>query len=266
MFTNMLKIKTVVIACLAVCAVSLARADAPSEGSTPIEKTKNSGASKKTASKAPDFGPGVIEVSDYELNTFVFPYPVKKGIIFKSDAPVEGEPIYLANKTQAVIQFGKSKTPVQMVVPLANDDTLTIRVLPRPIPGVTHPINGAKKKLVTPAESKTPSASDAPRSGEDVELLKFTIMNGTPPNGFDIVSLPGITRFDKFSVIPLAAWSNGEKNLYVFSLVATKGQAAVVTPPQFYRQGITAVMINGGEVVDEKTSPQLFIIEEASDE
>lgn len=265
MFTNILKIKTVVAACFALCAVSMANADAPGEGSTPLEKTK-SGNSKKVSTKAPDFGPGVIEVSDNELNTFIFPYPVKKGIIFKEGAPIEGEPIYLANKTQAIIQFGKSKTPVQMLVPLANDDTLTLRVIPRAIPGVTVAANGAKKKLVAAPESKTPSSSDAPRSGEDVELLKYAIVNGTPPGGFDTVSLPGITRFDKFSVIPLAAWSNGDKNLYVFSLVAAKGQSAVVTPPQFYRQGITAVMINGGEVVDEKTTPQLFIIEEASDE
>jgi hypothetical protein len=52
----------------------------------------------------------------------------------------------------------------------------------------------------------------------------------------------------------------------VFSLVAVTGQTAIVSPPQFYRTGITAALIDG-DVVDATHSPTLYIVEEVgSDE
>jgi hypothetical protein len=38
-----------------------------------------------------------------------------------------------------------------------------------------------------------------------------------------------------------------------------------VANPQFYRPGITAVLLDG-DVVDARNSPQLFIVEELNDE
>jgi hypothetical protein len=51
----------------------------------------------------------------------------------------------------------------------------------------------------------------------------------------------------------------------IFSLVSVPGQTAVVAPPQFYREGITAVMIDG-DVVDSNSSPNLYVVEELHDE
>lgn len=210
---------------------------------------------------------GAVTVSDYEFNTFVFPIPVKR-VFFPSDAPVSGKPIYLAENTQVMLQFKKgSGNPVQMVAELENSSVVTVRVVPRAVPGVVHSVNGARIK-VSPAARKEASAgrtTGAPRS-EDLELLKYLMTNHEAPAGFDPVKLPSTVRFDKFSVVPLASWSNGaDKRIHIFSLAAVPGQTAVVAPPQFYRDGITAVMLDG-DVVDDNTTAQLFIVEELNDE
>lgn len=210
--------------------------------------------------------PGAVTVSDYEFNTFVFPASIKR-VHFPAGSPVLGAPIYLSNNTQVMLQFAKGEgKPVQMVAELEDGQVVQMRVVPRSVPGVVHAVNGARAKA-RPAVTGTASTSPvqaAPR-GEDIELLKYLVTSKQPPAVFEPVALPGVTKFDKFSVVPLAAWSDGLKRVMVFSLVSVPGQTAVVAPPQFYRPGITAVMLDG-DVVDEGNSPQLFVVEELNDE
>ncbi len=229
-------------------------------------QAKASKASSKGAIEAPV--PGAVTVSDYEFNTFVFPHPIKK-IFFPAGSPVEGRPVYLAENTQVMLQFTKGHTkPVQMVAELENGEVVTLRVAPRAVPGVAHAVNGARSRTSrAPArvEGSEASQAAAPR-GEDIELLKQMMARNEPPAGFDPIKLPPPTRFDKFTVVPLAGWSDGaSKRVLVFSLVGVPGQTAVVAPPQFYRPGITAVMLDG-DVVDGQASPQLFVVEELNDE
>ncbi len=212
---------------------------------------------------------GAVTVSDYEFNTFVFPDVIKR-IFFPAGSPVVGKPVYLAENTQVMLQFAKGNDkPIQMVAELESGDVVTMRVVPKPVAGVTHAINGARPRTAALAARKA-AAGDAPQSaaprGEDIELLKQMMARNEPPSGFDPVKLPRPTKFDKFTVVPLAGWSDGSaKRILVFSLVALPGQTAVVAPPQFYRPGITAVMLNG-DVVDAESSPQLFVVEELRDE
>ncbi len=213
--------------------------------------------------------PGAVTVSDYELNTFVFPSAIRK-IYFPAGSPVLGNPIYLSDNQQVMLQFSKGDDkPVQMVAELADGQVVQLRVVPRAVPGVVHSVNGARVQRRAPAATNdamvaSGQAQVAPR-GEDIEVLKLLVSTREAPPGFESVALPGLTRFDKFSVVPLAAWSDGLKRLMVFSLVSVPGQTAVVAPPQFYRQGITAVMLDG-DVVDDANSPQLFVVEELNDE
>lgn len=211
--------------------------------------------------------PGAVTVSDYEFNTFVFPDAIKR-IFFPAGSPVVGKPVYLAENTQVMLQFAKGNDkPVQMVAELENGQVVTLRVVTRAVPGVTHAVNGARvRTAAAPRQPASEQAQAAAPRGEDIELLKQLTSKGEPPSGFDPVSLPRPTRFDKFSVVPLAGWSDGAgKRILVFSLVAVPGQTAVVAPPQFYRPGITAVMLDG-DVVDAQNSPQLFVVEELNDE
>ncbi|MDO8416293.1 MAG: hypothetical protein Q7S87_08800 [Agitococcus sp.] len=209
---------------------------------------------------------GVVSVSDFELNTFVFSDPVKR-IFFPAGSAVKGAPIYLQENTQVMLQFDKGQKPIQMVAELANGGTEAIRVQPKAIPGVVHAVNGARSsrtgsKRIVAQDSTSPAS---PRA-EDIELLKKLAATGEAPSGFDPISLPRPTRFDKFTVVPLAGWSDGAtKRIIVFSLVAAQGQTAVVSPPQFYRQGISAVVVDG-DVVDNANSPQLYVVEDLNND
>ena len=220
---------------------------------------------KSTEIEAPV--PGAVTVSDYEFNTFVFPAAIKR-VFFPTGAPVTGKPIYLADNTQVMLQFAKGgDKPVQMVAELVNDSVVTLRVVPRSIPGVVHAVNGARVKPVTGAPKVAASEAKASVSphGADIELLKVLMTQHEPPANFEQVKLPNPVKFDKFSVVPLASWSDGaSKRIHIFSLVAVPGQTAVVAAPQFYRDGITAVMLDG-DVVDDTNSPQLFVVEELND-
>lgn len=235
-----------------------------------VPVTSSAAAPKKVASQStPVSMEGVIDVSDYEFNTFVFSAPVKQ-ILFPTGSPVNGNPIYLAENTQVMLEFQKSQKPIQLVAELENDTVLTLRVFPKKIPGISHAVNGARPKSATPSKKQVAAATEnktnaSPR-GEDIELLKQLMTTHQPPAGFEPVKLPPTVKFDKFSVIPMASWADGvSKRIHIFSLVAASGQTAVVAPPQFYRDGINAVMLDD-DVVDETHTPQLFVVEEFADE
>lgn len=250
---------------LAAALAGVLMATGVSASAAPAKKSKS--AEKAVVDESPA---GVVLVSSYEYNTFVLPSPIKR-LFFPAGTPIVGKPIYLADNTQVMVQMEKApkgSKPIQMIMELENEEVVTLRVLPREVPGVVHSINGALPKVKKSTSAKGPvvaAQSEAPR-GEDIELLKQLMARGEPPSGFEPVSLPAPTRFDKFTVVPLAGWTDGaSKRVLVFSLVAVPGQTAVVAPPQFYRSGITAVMLNG-DTVDAQTSPQLFVVEELNDE
>lgn len=210
--------------------------------------------------------PGAVSVSNYEFNTFIFRAPVKR-VFFPSGTPVVGNPVYVAENTQVLVQFEKTDRPIQMLAELEDGSVASVRLMPRDIPGIVHAVDGAKpRKKNKEAEKPLPeNASQASASNADIELLKSIVVSGDVPEDFDEKELPPTTRFDKFSVVPLKAWSNGSKNIYAFSLAAAAGQTAVVNAPQFYRPGITAVLLDGN-VVDENSSPQLLVVEELEHE
>lgn len=221
-------------------------------------------ATKEVKYQAPR--PGELTVSDRDFNRFIFPSPVTQ-LVFPAGAPLLGKPVYLAGNTQVLIQLQRGvDKPVQMVVETEGGQVHTLTLNPRPVDGATHRVDGARERVASSAAkaSKADASGNAPR-GEDIELLK-RVVQGDIPAGFDSIKLPRPTRFDKFTVVPLAGWSDGSsRRVMVFSLVAVPGQTAVVAPPQFYRPGINAVLIDG-DVVDANNSPNLYVVEETQDE
>lgn len=204
--------------------------------------------------------PGEVTVSDRDLNRFVFGTAITN-LVFPPNAPVVGKPTYLANNTQVLVQLRRGDDkPVQMLVELDNERVVTLYLKPRPGNGVVYRHEGARDSG-TAAASRSAGGDAAPR-GEDIELLKRMVA-GDVPGEFEPIALPRPTRFDKFTVVPLAGWSDGNRRVLSFSLVAVPGKTAVVASPQFYRQGITAVMLTGDHV-DESTNPQLYVVEEVT--
>jgi hypothetical protein len=240
----------------------------------PIAKPslRSAASSKTEASKEVKFAaprPGELTVSDRDFNRFIFPAPVTQ-LVFPAGASLLGKPVYLSGNTQVLIQFkpGNDKS-VQMVVEVEGGQVHTFTLNPRPVDGVTQRVDGARERNTAAAARSAKADAAAPGAaaprGEDIELLK-RVVQGDIPAGFDSVKLPRPTRFDKFTVVPLAGWSDGSaRRVMVFSLVSVPGQTAVVSPPQFYRAGISAVLLDG-DVVDASSSPNLYVVEETQDE
>ena len=94
-----------------------------------------------------------------------------------------------------------------------------------------------------------------------MQLLKQFIM-GMIPEGFESENLPKLSRFNKFTVVPLASWSDeSSRRVLKYSLVAAPGQTAVVSAPEFTHPGVLAVLLNG-DVVNAQHSPTLYVVEE----
>ncbi|WP_187627746.1 type-F conjugative transfer system secretin TraK [Paraburkholderia sp. UCT31] len=220
--------------------------------------------------------PGEVMVSDRDLNQFIFPVPISQ-VIMPAGTPVS-QSIYLSNNTQVLLQFQKGyDKDIQFLAEAENGQVFKLYLKPRPINGITYRADA--RHDATPVASSAQAAGQSTAAtndptdatpgepsarGEDIELLK-RVVKGDVPAGFDQITLPAPTRFDKFTAVPLTGWSDGARRVLAFSLVSNSGQSAVVAPPQFYRQGITAVMLTGDSVTPD-SSPQLFVVEELSDE
>lgn len=239
----------------------------------PVAKPKVKAKATKPAEEEIKFAApraGEVVISDREFNRFVFGTPITQ-LVFAAGAPLLGNPIYLAGNTQVLIQVqhGADKS-ISTVVELEGGQVHTLILKPRPIAGVTHRVDGARDARLGPNGGavqglSSKAAGDTAPRGEDIELLK-RVVQGDVPSGFESIALPLPTRFDKFTVVPLAGWSDSaSRRVLVFSLVAVPGQTAVIAPPQFYRPGISAVLVDG-DVVDANSSPTLYVVEETQDE
>ena len=243
--------------------------DMPAISYTKVSTKSGKKPSKKVVSGEPSSAipDGAIVISDRDFNRFLLPAPIK-AVHFPEDTPISGKPIYLAKNTQVMFQVKRgSDKPIEMVVEMTNDTVREFSLLPRPVKGITFSTDGASASAALKA-ARPPLKVDAdgvptPRS-EDIDLLKKVAMGATP-QGMDAIKLAAPTRFDKFTVVPLAGWSDGgSRRVMVFSLVGVPGKTAVVAPPQFYRQGIMAVMLDG-DVVDANSSPTLYVVEEVEE-
>lgn len=211
----------------------------------------------------PSLPTGAVVVSTQGLNRFVFPAAIEKGPIFPADAPVLGAPVYLDGNQQVLVQFVPgADTPFEMIVELAGHQVESYLLMPRNVPGVTFHARGAhpprKSWTAGPVGEKEGSAHQA-----EITLLRSVVM-GEVPDAFYPTRLPPAVRFDKFSLVPRATWSDGSGHrILIYTLQSAHGQAAVVAAPEFYHEGMTAISLSG-EVVDATHSPLLYILEGAS--
>lgn len=211
--------------------------------------------------------PNSVQVSDRDFNHFIFPKAVTQ-LVFPGGSPVAGEPIYMSDNKQVLVQLksGYDK-PVQMVVETEDGQVFKMYLIPKPINGVTHRAGDPRQERIeqmTKSGVNPYAKSEVVPSGAEIEIMK-QVATGVAPDGFEPIALPKPTVFDKFTAVPLAGWTDSYRKVMIFNLVAAEGQSAVVAPNQFYRPGITSVMIDG-DVVDAKNSPVLYVIEELPNE
>jgi hypothetical protein len=205
----------------------------------------------------------ITAVSNSELNRFVFASPVKQAL-FPADVPAS-KPLYVAGNKEVLISFGPGMPDVaQMIVELTNGKVATFYLHSQKGPGAIVRYEGARAGRAADASTASPSLGTSGSPGTQAVSLLAAVVRGEIPGGYEAVATPATVAFDKFTVVPVSAWSDqGSTTIYAFQLIAAKGQSAAVSAPEFFKPGVLAVDVEG-DTVDDAHSPMVYIVETAN--
>lgn len=260
----------------AVSATPWAASTKKAEGAVPLKVERvlstakaKEGAPLEAAAKEADPYEGVVvhTVSTHDYTRLVLPEPIQR-IYVADEHALQAEPEYLANNTAVLLLFAKTKSsrPLQLVIHYKSGNTSTFYVRPGEGPGNTITVPGDANQA--PGVQRPGAAQPAPAAresvyGSDIKLLQ-SLVQGLIPEGMQPLPLPAPTVFDRFSVQPDLALTDGARNVYVFRLLAEKGQASVISPSQFYRPGVSAVMVDGDRL-DPSNPRRVFLVENGNE-
>lgn len=213
----------------------------------------------------------VHPVSVYDYNRLVFSEPAARIFVSDESSLVE-PPEYLAGNTSALILFNKrqNKRPIQVLVNFKSGGSATLYVRPGEVPGAVIQVENKESGSTGKASAtKTAEVSDA-RAASGFASYRRAALNtlkglvqGMVPEGYHPLPLPAPTVFDRYTVHPELAATDGSTAVYVFQLISAKGKSSVVAPNQFYRPGIEAVLIDGDRL-DEANPRRVYLVEDVS--
>lgn len=203
-----------------------------------------------------------IRLSNTQLNILRFSQPIKH-LWFPANTPLVGKPAYFAQNHAVMLQFepGVDQT-VQIMVELTNGEVLNREAVLRKGPGAVVHLSGGMGILFH-GETATNTEPQAPdTTGMAAVRLLQSVVQGMVPEGFTARPLPVATPFAQFTAQPVAFWQNASEGLriFVFELQGKANPAITVTPPEFYRPGVEAVLLTS-DTVGRNASPFLYIVE-----
>lgn len=207
------------------------------------------------------------EVSDTDYNRFVFPVAVTQ-VISPAGANLLSPPLYMAGNKHVLLKLASATNrPVQVVAELEDNTVQEFYLKPAPIRGITRElgVREYRSRQVRDAEATEASTAATP-SAADMRLLEKFSTGQIPGDFEEEPNLPPEVHFERFWVKPIAVWSNGgNTRVEAWRLIGRPGLAATVAPPQFYRQGVRAVLLEN-DVVDGRTHPLLLLVTENYEE
>lgn len=207
------------------------------------------------------------EVSDTDYNRFVFPVAVTQ-VISPAGANLLSPPLYMAGNKHVLLKLASATNrPVQVVAELEDNTVQEFYLKPAPIRGITRElgVREYRSRQVRDAEATDASTAATP-SAADMRLLEKFSTGQIPGDFEEEPNLPPEVHFERFWVKPIAVWSNGgNTRVEAWRLIGRPGLAATVAPPQFYRQGVRAVLLEN-DVVDGRTHPLLLLVTENYEE
>lgn len=213
------------------------------------------------SAKSNNIRPSEYEISDTDYNRFVFPVPVAQ-VVSPAGANLLHPPLYMANNKHVLLRLASSTNrPVQVVAELEDGSVQEFFLKSAPIRGVVKELGLREHRVASAraAEAAAASSAVAP-SAADMQLLERFVMGQIPQDFEESSDLPPEVHFERFWVKPIAVWTNaGSTRVEAWRLVGRPGLAATVAPPQFYRPGVRAVMLEN-DVVDGKTHPLLLLV------
>lgn len=201
------------------------------------------------------------EVSDTDYNRFVFPVAVTQ-VISPAGANLLSPPLYMAGNKHVLLKLtGAANRPVQVVAELEDNTVQEFYLKPAPIRGITRElgVREYRSRQVRDSEASEAATAATP-SAADMRLLEKFSTGQIPGDFEEEPNLPPEVHFERFWVKPIAVWSNGgNTRVEAWRLIGRPGLAATVAPPQFYRQGVRAVLLEN-DVVDGRTHPLLLLV------
>jgi len=205
----------------------------------------------------------VIAVSDSEFNQFLFADEVQS-VYFPPGAPVSGKPIPVSDNKGMLIQFKKKSDkdgePVvtQMVVQLKDGTLRTLRLQPQTMPGIQYSVEPSPA-----AARKTTVVEVDPYDRQLVDAFS-PFVQGKVADSYTATGVSTALEFDRFTAHPAGAWTDGTQRMLSYRLVAKADLTTIVAPSQFYREGVLAVQLEGGDVITEAAPLMLFILTDES--
>lgn len=207
--------------------------------------------------------PGMV-LSNTQLNVLRFPTKIKH-VWFPANTPIVGQPVYFAGDHAVMLQFepGMDQS-VQVMIELANGAVMNENARLQAGPGATINMGDQSPAFEGGSSGSTQAAEPvAPNTtGMAAVRLLQAVVQGRIPSGFVTEALPAPTPFQEFTAQPVMVWMNSDQDLriYAFELVSKSKQAITITPPEFYRPGVEAVLLTSN-VVGAGQNSFLYIVE-----
>ena len=227
---------------------------------------------KQDAALSPFHGLAQTQVSDTQLNQFVFPEPVE-GLYFPEGSPLPEcpkdakaqdpcKPVFLNGRQLLLLPLRVgAKGPVQMLVHLNSGRMVTFNLAPTQGPGTVVRVEGADYAASDARARKAAQSEAASPSSADIALLE-EFVNGKPSSGFESVAPNTATKLDRIDVIPMAAWSDGAKlKVHLWKLQARDGVAVALSAALFQAEGVKAIALDKEQTT--KASPAfVYVLEQ----
>lgn len=196
----------------------------------------------------------LVVMSDQDYTRLELPAPFAR-IVFPPGTQLDGQPISLADGRVVLVRFKPEfSRRVTAHFELVDGRVLSVQL--------------EQRKGVKPTVWRAPGLSDqVPRlSGRPDDkwirdLFLSAIMQGQPAS-MDPIALPPAAQMGALRAHPEAAWAGSGYRMLRYRLQSDS--LLSISPPDFYRDGVVAVLVET-DVVSPSHSPVLLVLEEARD-
>lgn len=231
---------------------------------------------KPEAEKSPFAGLSLTQVSDSQLNQFIFPEPVE-GLYFPEGSPLPEcpknaqpqdpcKPIFLNGKKLLLLPMRVgAKGPVQMLAHLNSGRIVTFNLSPAQGPGTLVRVENADYSASDSRIAKAKNAQshmDGNSASEmDIALLG-RFVKGDIPAGYEPIAIAAPTRLAQFDLIPSATWSDGNQmKAHMIQIRPFNGEVVSINAGMFKGEGVKAVALDK-DTASAKFPATVFILEQ----
>ena len=232
--------------------------------------------SKPEPDKSPFAGLSQTQVSDTQLNQFIFPEPVE-GLYFPEGAPLPEcpknaqpqdpcKPIFLNGRKLLLLPLRVgAKGPIQMLAHMNSGRIISFNLAPAAGPGTLVRVDdsdyGASDARLARLRNAPETPADSGPSAADLALLG-RFVQGDIVAGFEPIALAASTRLANFDLIPVATWSDGNKTKVHFLQVRPFADIPVSLNAAMFRGvGVRAVALAKDSATFQSPS-MVYVLEE----